>query len=225
MISRLCIVPARAGSKRFPGKNKAFLAGKPLILHTLETVVPLFDTVVFTSDSHEMLSLASSVPGLLTLERPPALASDTSKVAETVLWLQQVLPRSDQIWLCLPTCPLRSADDILAAQTLLDGDPSANSVVSVIAFEFPPTLALELHGSELREHDPSRPFASGNTRSQDHQVLLRPNGALYGARWESFAAYKTFFGGRVLGLPMPRERSVDIDSPLDLLVAETLIRP
>jgi len=187
----------------------------------LETVAPLFDTTILTSDSPAILALAPE--NVLPVPRPDHLASDTSKVAETVLWIQTTLPRHDQIWLCLPTCPLRSPSDILDAQNLLDNDPSAESVVSITSFEFPPTLALELHNNVLTEHNPAKPFAKGDTRSQDHPTLLRPNGALYGTRWESFAIHKTFFGGRILGLPMPRSRSVDIDSPFDLLLAETIL--
>ncbi len=223
MTSRLVVVPARGGSKRLPNKNMLPLAGKPLVIHTLEAVVPLFDTVVFTSDSQRLLALCDRMPNVLAIRRPPSLASDTSKVVDTVGWIHRTLRPHDQIWLCLPTCPLRSPDDIRAAQALFDSRPDADCLVSVTDFEFPPRLSLELAPDGiLTEHDPSRPFANNNTRSQDFVPLMRPNGAMYAARWNSFAANGNFFRGLVLGLHMPRSRSVDINTLHDLRVAETM---
>nr|NIO43200.1 hypothetical protein [Burkholderiales bacterium] len=49
------IVPARAGSKRLPNKNVMPLAGKPLLLWTLEACVqtPQIDRVILSTDSRE----------------------------------------------------------------------------------------------------------------------------------------------------------------------------
>ena len=43
----LAVIPARAGSKRVPGKNRRPLVGKPLIQWTIEAAraVPEIDTV------------------------------------------------------------------------------------------------------------------------------------------------------------------------------------
>ena len=42
-MSSLCIVPARAGSKRLPGKNRTEIGGIPLIYHTLDKAFKIFD--------------------------------------------------------------------------------------------------------------------------------------------------------------------------------------
>ncbi len=63
-MKRLCIIPARGGSKRLPGKNIKLLNGKPLIFYTLDAVITsqVFDKIIFTSDNDEILDKAKSGP-------------------------------------------------------------------------------------------------------------------------------------------------------------------
>ena len=132
-MKRLCIIPARGGSKRLPGKNIKELAGKPLILHTMDIALECFEKIIFSSDSNNIRLVAlRAKEGLgedvLCDLRPKSLAADTSKVIDTVRYyfdrLQADLDISngnefDQIWLCLPTCPLRTKTDVEKAQALL----------------------------------------------------------------------------------------------------------
>ena len=51
-MKKLCIIPARGGSKRLPRKNVKLLNGKPLVFYTIDSVIKsnIFDKVIFTSD-------------------------------------------------------------------------------------------------------------------------------------------------------------------------------
>ena len=62
-MKRLAIIPARKESKRFPSKNMAELGGKPLIFHTIDAGIELFDKLIFTSDSDEMLEAFTPTKG------------------------------------------------------------------------------------------------------------------------------------------------------------------
>ena len=158
------------------------------------------------------------------LGRPEKLASDTSKVIDTVRYFFDIGGKDyDQIWLALPTCPLRTRTDVEMAQALLT--PDIDGVVSITDYEFPPTLGLQKeHGDLIHDWLAEEPYQNDNTRSQDHPPIYRPNGALYGMWCKSFAKYRNFFKGKTRGYYMPRERSVDIDTELDLKVAETLLK-
>jgi len=224
--TRLAVVPARGGSKRFRNKNIAMLNGKPLIMHTIDVACEFFDTVVFTTDSEKIMEVVkkhSTHENLVMMKRKPQLATDTSKVIDTVehIWnhFEKKEKRYDQIWLLLPTCPLRTVKDIRAAAHLLT--PTADSVVSVTEYEFPPTLKISInkHG----RIDPDNEFAKGNSRSQDHPTFHRPNGALYGKWWYTFQYSKNFYTGNVRAYEMPRNRSVDIDTKDDLILAEVYL--
>ena len=52
-MKKLCIIPARGGSKRLPKKNIKSLNGKPLVFYTLDSVInsKVFDKIIFTSDN------------------------------------------------------------------------------------------------------------------------------------------------------------------------------
>ena len=95
-MKKLCIIPARGGSKRLPRKNLKLLNGKPLIFHTIDSAIDsnIFDKIIFTSDNEEILKLVSvNYPFKLieTFNRPPEFASDTSKVIETIKYYFQQL--------------------------------------------------------------------------------------------------------------------------------------
>ena len=225
-LKRLVIIPARKGSKRFPDKNLFNLCGTPLIMRTIQIVDGLFDKIIVTSDSDRILSVASLhdyESEVELLRRPEELATDTSKVLETVCYyFEKYRTGFSQIWLCLPTCPLRNKEDIKAAQELLTEE--IDSVISITNYEFPPTLGL-LKDSKgfIKDYDLRQPWQNGNSRSQDHETIYRPNGALYGSWCDSFNENRNYYKGKVKGYLMPRERSIDIDTKLDIKICESLL--
>jgi len=241
-MSTLCIIPARGGSKRLPGKNIKMLDGKPLLIHTVDVALSCFDRVVVSSDNQEILDVVSRLRGLnnkLSLDkRLDYLATDTSKAIDVVrsyfnkmdnfVVEHRFSPPYDFIALMLPTCPLRTAKHVREAMSYFEfpgpGLPHAASVVSITDYEFPIMLGLELNNGFITERDKSCPFANDNTRSQDHNPVYRPNGALYISRWEAFRTHQNFFKGTIRGYYMDRASSVDIDTELDFVVAEAVMK-
>ena len=221
---RLCIVPARGGSTRFPNKNISLLDDKPLIFHTLDIIDGLFDQIIFTSDCDIMLDMVRErYTNVETSSRPEELASNTSKVIDTVNYYHDnITCYIDQIWLCLPTCPLRMEKDVINAKKLLTGN--IDSVISITDYEFPPTLGLTKDGEDIifDWHD-SNPWQNNNHRSQDHPAIYRPNGAIYGSWSGAFKENRNFYKGREKGNFMPRERSIDIDNRIDLKTAQIIL--
>lgn len=253
-MKKLCIIPARGGSKRLPEKNIKILGNLPLICHTIKTAYPFFDKIIITSDDNKILnvcenwvikkikkiekllkkdstnlvSLSNKLEKLKNIEfaiRPQELAIDTSKVIDTVLYYaQEEKEFFDQIWLCLPTCPLKSKLDIKGAIELYENSKNIDSVVSITDFEFPPSLGLlKSQSNKIWSYDKSDPWENGNTRTQDHETVYRPNGAIYGSSIKSLLNYKNYYLGNVLGYYMPRERSIDIDTEIDFKIAQSLI--
>ena len=207
-MNRLAIIPARGGSKRFPQKNITKLLGKPLIFHTIDAALGLFEKIIVTSDSPNILQVVENEYGdystthesqLEFSQRPDELATDTSKVIDTVVYYVEKNPEFDQVWLLLPTCPLRTRNDILNAQKMLTED--LDGVISITEYEFPPSLGL-LKGARghLVAYDHSDPWRKGNSRSQDHPTVFRPNGALYGSWMDKFKVNQNFYKGEVQGL-------------------------
>lgn len=108
----LGVIPARGGSKRFPGKNIASFRGKPLLVWTIEAALKsqYIDTLICSSDDLDIQILAL-FHGCKTLHRPAALATDEAKSEDVLRYVLQLYP-ADYVVLLQPTSPLRTTEDI-----------------------------------------------------------------------------------------------------------------
>tara|TARA_R110002110_G_scaffold53643_3_gene154667 strand:- start:2817 stop:3506 length:690 start_codon:yes stop_codon:yes gene_type:complete len=225
-MKKLCIIPARGGSKRLPKKNIKLLNGKPLIFYTLDAVIKsnIFDKIIFTSDDEEILKRVNdnySLKELEVIKRPSELATDTSKVIDTVMYFLD--EKYHQTWLTLPTSPLKTKDDFINADKLLTTD--CDSVISYTEMDFPPTLGLVVKNNNvLEDYDETQPWQNGNSRSQDHPTIYRPNGALYGSWVKKLKENKNYYVGKTKGYFMARNRSIDIDTQFEFDLAEFIMR-
>jgi CMP-N-acetylneuraminic acid synthetase len=219
----IAIIPARGGSKRLPGKNIKMLGGKPLVNHTIEAALNAksISSVMVSSDSEEILNIASSYSEVMIHRREDNLASDTSTALELVEHIYLNLDDEYRyITLMLPTCPFRNSEHLDEGFGLLED--SDDGVISVTSYEFPITLNVPVneHYIQLTENSP---LITGNTRSQNHKPSYRPNGGFYISRWSSFEKNRNFWKGNVKYYFMNRIHSIDIDDQIDLDFANMIL--
>ena len=221
----IAIITARGGSRGLPRKNVLPFCGKPLIAHTIEAAkrCQVIDRILVSTDDSEIAEVSREFGAEVPFMRPEELASDTASSREVLLHALQFLEgqgeRVDSFCLLQPTSPLRTSADIEAASEIFHGK-KADSVVSVSSYEHPVQWALEVS-------DDGRVLPRENqmvVRRQEMTEYYRPNGAVYLFRTDFFKAETGYFGGNSYGYIMPPERSVDIDTPLDFVVAETVSR-
>ena len=223
----LGLIPARGGSKRLPRKNLSPLRGRPLIAYTIEAGLasPFLDELLVSTDDAEIAEVARSYGAKAPFLRPAALALDHSGTFEVIQHaLEYCRGRQqhfDYLVYLQPTSPLREAEDINEALRLLR-QKEADAVISVAQPDHTPlwcnTLpeSLSMTGF-LREE-------VKNKRSQDLESYYRLNGAIYIIDIARLQAEKTFFlEEKIFAYIMPPERSVDIDSALDLKLCELLL--
>jgi len=217
---RLCLVPARGGSQRVPRKNVAPLAGRPLLAWTVDAALGsgLFERVLVSTEDAEIARVAEGC-GATVLERAGALASSTATGVEVCVDALERLQAAGQIFdvlaFLLPTSPLRTAEDLHGAwQRFVERD--ADFLMAVTDYAIPPFWALEERDGYLR------PFWGHEylKKSQELPRVCVDNGAVYFARVDAFLRERTFYGDRLVGYWMPRERSVDVDEAVDLALAE-----
>jgi CMP-N,N'-diacetyllegionaminic acid synthase len=74
----ICTILARGGSKGVPGKNLRHLAGKPLLVWSIEQALATsaFALVAVSSDDQQILAAAHAAGAHLLVERPPDMATD-----------------------------------------------------------------------------------------------------------------------------------------------------
>jgi CMP-N,N'-diacetyllegionaminic acid synthase len=225
----LALIPARGGSKGIPRKNLVLLGGKPLLQHTIEAAQQSqsVSCIVLTTDDAEIAALGASLGLDTRYQRPAELAQDETPMSATLAhclaWAQQAYGACEEFMLLQPTSPLRTCGDIDAAVALYR-QSGKNSLLSVNAMSEHPCECVELRDggwSYLARH------AAGASRRQDYSnAYYYINGAIYITRVDAFErSGKMMDEDSVCFSPMPREHSVDIDEPFDLLVAQALLSP
>lgn len=224
-------IPARSGSKRLPGKNIKVLAGKPLILWSLEACVraPSVERVIFSTDSEAYWELARRHLGeeKLTLDwRAPDEAGDTVKIFDYLKNARSKIFRdtTGSFLMGLPTVPFRNTRHVEEAIALHRAQHKP--VFSATEYGFAVSFAFytEPDGSWTPLNAAS-PMITGNTRSQDQRTAYHPNGAIYVRAIEDLGKpeLKTLYEGAVPYL-MDRKYSVDIDNEADFIVADAMVR-
>lgn len=133
----VAVIPARAGSKRLPGKNVRPLGGRPLIAWSIEDALQAksVERVIVSTDSAETAEVARREGAEAPFLRPPEIAgdkvSDTPVLAHVADWLEReegYVP--DALILLRPTVPFR-ADDLIDRCVSTLFDLGADSVRSV----------------------------------------------------------------------------------------------
>lgn len=170
----IIVIPARANSKRLPGKNVKPLRGKPLIAYSIEYALRYVDMVkdiIVTSDDEDVLTIASDY-NVIPLRRPDHLCGDH---ATTVSALQHVLEAISDgdiktVILLQPTNPLRPKGLLEKAYDAYKNS-DANSLFTVSEMKH------KLGKINKRRYTPFN-YAFG-MRSQDMEPLFYENGLLY----------------------------------------------
>jgi N,N'-diacetyllegionaminate synthase len=221
----LFLIPARGGSKGFPGKNLAKLADIPLVGRAARvacraaSVLGPACRVVCSTDDPAIAEAARAWEAEVPFLRPARLATDEARTMDVVFHALDTLGGVfDAVALLQPTSPLTEAEDILGAIRLhLE---KRVPVISVCAAEHPVEWLYRMEEDGCLS--PALPAKNAHQR-QTVGVAYRPNGAIYVASPDTLRQAGSFIMGSTRGFLMPADRSVDVDSPLDLTVASAIL--
>lgn len=221
----VAFVFARGGSKGLPRKNLLPLAGKPLIVYSIELALALqrVDKVIVSTDDLEIAELARKAGAEVPFIRPAELASDFAP--EWLAWrhairaLREAGEAVDIVLSLPPTSPLRIPADV---DCCLDAFLSSSSdvVITVREAERNPyfnMVRLEPEGFVCLAVE------GGFSRRQDAPHLYDMTTVAYVARADFVLNAGRIFDGKVRAVRIPRERALDIDTELDMLIGAALI--
>lgn len=225
MSKPLFIIPARGGSKGIPRKNIKELCGRPLIHYSIElarTFAPDSHIIVSTDDD-EIRDVASRTGLPVPYMRPAELGGDRVGSREVILdamdWADRQGIGYDCVVLLQPTSPMRVPADVSGALALYR--PDVDMVVSVTeascnpyydCFETQPDGTLHVSKGD-----------GAYTRRQDAPKAWQYNGAVYVINPTSIRRMTLGEFPRRIPYEMPRSRSVDLDTPLDWTIVESLM--
>lgn len=220
----LAVIPARGGSKGIPRKNLRMLAGKPLLVWTIDAAQQskYIDRIILSSEDAEIIKVAQEWGCEVPFVRPHDLARDDTPGIAPVIHALDALPEKYQyVVLLQPTSPLRQASDIDSALELCYHS-QAPSCVSVAETEKSPYWMYFL--GDGNKPVPVLPSPKPNLRRQDVPRTYGLNGAIYVAETNVLSEKQVFVFDDSVVYVMPKERSLDIDSELDLMVCELLLQ-
>jgi CMP-N,N'-diacetyllegionaminic acid synthase len=221
--SIVALIPARGGSKGIPGKNTRLLAGKPLIVHTIEQALQsnwITETVVSTDDDD--IAFISEAAGAKVLRRPADISDDHASsesalihAIKSLLDQGRTLPDLTVFLQC--TSPIRKPSDIDAAVVTLI-QKKADSLLSVSpSHRF---LWTEWQGwAQSINYDFNR-----RPRRQDMAPQYVENGSIYVFRTQGFIDIGNRLFGKIALFKMDDESAVEIDYPLDLTIVELILK-
>ena len=221
------VIVGRRGSKGFPNKNSRVLAGKPMVVHSIDQAraATCIDHVIVSTDGEE-IAAAARHQGVEVVMRPPSLASDQASVDAAVRHaIEASGVASRRIVILYANVPIRPIDLIDRAIDRLDqtGADSVQSYESVGKHH--PWWMVR-----IGEDDSISAWHQNDVyRRQDLPPAHFPDGGVIALTRESLFtvdphAPHAFLGRNRRAIVNPIGSVVDIDDEIDMLVAEAMIR-
>jgi len=226
----VAVIHARGGSKRIPLKNIKLLDGKPLVTYMIEAALQaqLVDRVIVSSDHPEIIRISKERGAEVPFVRPADIAEDVPSEMVTqhaVRFLRDQEGYDTDIAVTIqPTTPFCRPEDIDGCVQTLKDSPEADSVISVNPVHERPEWMFMVDEDGLARNFLKKTMTGDIGVSQTLPRLYTPNGGIYATRAHVLFNQNSIFGKNIKLWVMPRERSVDIDEPIDFVIAETLAR-
>lgn len=225
---RLCIVPARGGSKRLPAKNIRMFHGLPMIGHSLKTAAAsrLFSMIHVSTESDQIASVAAGMGFEPEFRRPPELAGDHVPLMPVLKHaVEEYAKRGSHfgtVCLLMACAPLIEPEDLIEANALFESGQRSRPVMSIAPYPVPVEWAYRRAPDGLLIPREPGMFA---VRSQDLEAHYFDAGCFY------FFPVAHILGStgagsdsQFMGHSLPKHRALDIDDAEDWAMAEALYR-
>ena len=229
-MKTLCIILARAGSVGLPNKNSLPIAGKPMLQWTIEhaQASASLDRIILSTDGQSLAEIATN-SGIETILRPDDLASSTATVDAAARHALQTLEEKeqtqyDQIVILYGNVPVRPPDLTDRALAMLV-ETSCDSVQSVYPVEKNHPFWMK----RVDEDNHLLMYQENNVyRRQDLPPVYMLDGGIIAVTRKSLFTQidgqpHAFLGSDRRAVITQPHDVVDIDSALDLKVAEAVL--
>lgn len=236
MTSRrvLCVIAARGGSKGVPGKHLRALLGKPLIVWAVEHALaaPEIDRVVVSTDSTAIAEAARRAGAEVPFRRPAELA--TSSAGKFQVWqhalatCQSLVSEPYDLYIDVDcTNPLIEPHDVSSAIARFDGLRARGVPVDAVF-----TVAEARRNPYFNLVEPDASGALRMSKRTEPAILARQDApAVYehvAGVYVLDAAYLRrahhLLDGHAEGYLLPPEKAFDIDTELDFVLVEHLMK-
>ena len=216
----LAVIPARGGSKGIKRKNIRYVAGKPLIYYAINAAIrsKYINAVYVTSEDDEILRIAKLL-GAKAIKRPYELANDDVPLDPVIHHAVNFIETESNVMYDIvitlqPTVPLITSNDIDNAIEMLIKNKFDTIIFAVDA--------SHLYWIKNSQDGVWRPLFKKRSNRQYLPSIARELGVLI--TWRKYIKENNRLGTRVGIYLIPEERGIDIDTSLDMLMAEILLQ-
>lgn len=214
------LVPMKGHSERIPNKNLREFHGRPLCLWILDTLAaaPEVTEVVVNTDSAEIARTVQAEHEVTLHERPEEIRGDFVSMNRVIEDDLSRLSGRDLFLQTHCTNPLLTPETVSRAVAELRERREAGEADSLFSVTRHQARFYD-DGGEALNHDPDELI-----RTQDLPPLYEENSCIYLFTRDSFRATSQRIGASPSLFEIPRLEAVDIDEPVDFLLAEELHR-
>ena len=219
------IIPVRGGSKGIPKKNLSRLGKDTLLERTIKLAKNsgYVDRVLVSTDDTEMFAIAREHGVAMQGLRPAELATDTAKTVDVV---KQAIEAENidegYILLLQVTSPLRISADLQALCNAFDNadHTQVEAIVSLVEHDSP-------HPDKIQKIDDGyvRSYLGKESMVARQQLpkVYSLNGAFYLTHRNILLEKSTFMPQKTIPYVMPPERSLNLDTKMDMFLLEMLV--
>lgn len=226
-MSVVALIPARAGSKRVPGKNVRRLGPHPVLAYAIASArdSSVFARIVVSTDSEHYAAIARHYGADVPFLRPSDLAGDRSPDIEWVEHALGELGRDtyEHFSILRPTSPFRSASMIQRAWAQFSND-TADSLRAVEKCQQHPGKMWTLSGNRMTPLLPQPQGTPWHSRQYaDLPDVYVQNASLEMARVAVVFETRTISGRTIAPFLTEGYEGLDINHPWDWERAARLI--
>lgn len=221
---KVCIIPARGGSKRILNKNIKEFHGKPIIAYSIEAAISsgCFDKVIVSTDDEEIAKVARFYGAQTPFVRPEELSNDFTPtlpvIKHAIEWLEKNGETLSYACCFYATAPFVDALTLQKAFSQLQ-ESGADYCFTVTNFPSPIQRAIQITDTNrLQMFNPE----NLNVRSQDLVEAYHDAGQFYWGKTEAFKQEKALYSAYASPYILPRYLVQDLDTPDDWIRAELM---
>lgn len=220
-MSKLCIIPARGGSKRIPKKNIKDFLGKPILAYSIEAarLSGLFEEVMVSTDDIEIAQIAmkygASVPFLRSVENSNDYASTVDVLLEVINTYKKNGMEFDFICCLYSTAPFVTPNRLKEA--FLQLSEQVDACFTMVEYSYPVQRSLRINKDGWVEMNYPEFL---KTRSQDLEKIYHDAGQFYFVKTKSLIEEKTVWCKHTAPLVLSELEVQDLDTITDWQLAE-----
>ena len=206
----ISVIPARAGSKRIPGKNKLPFQNQSMIEWSVKFSLSsnLIGKTVLSTDDDEIIRICDQY-NILLHNRAKSLSKDESSTFDLLkdIYFNYLNKKADIIFLLQPTSPLREKTLIGDALKLINENKNWSSLIEVFKKT---SFTGKIVDGYWKASYPEK------TRSQEIEPDFIPSGRLYAYNCKETFEKNDALGDKVLPMMTEEWKNINIDEKEDI---------